>query len=111
MDDVITQYQRWKEQGEGLRSKAKQAMETRFQQLLSEAIRISEEYKSDFGGSLKLPGQVTAFRYKAASKGKGKKAAVKQAKAGPPAPPPHRRGRGRAASVSSRQTRMPSSPR
>lgn len=91
MDDVISQYQRWKEQGEGLRSKAKQAMETRFHQLLVEAIRIAEEYKVDFGGTLKPPVQVTAFRYKPAAKGKGKKAAPKSGKPGSasaPAPAP-----------------------
>lgn len=88
MDDLITQYQRWKEQGEGLRSKAKQAMETRFQQLLSEAIRISEEYKADFGGTLKPPVQVTAFRYKPGAKSKAKKVAPKAGKAGAAAAAP-----------------------
>ncbi len=86
MDDVISQYQRWKEQGEGLRSKAKQAMETRFHQLLVEAIRIAEEYKVDFGGTLKPPVQVTAFRYKPGAKGKGKKVAAKSKPGSAPAP-------------------------
>lgn len=88
MDDVISQYQRWKEQGEGLRSKAKQAMETRFHQLLVEAIRIAEEYKVDFGGTLKPPVQVTAFRYKPGAKGKGKKVAAKSKPGSAPAPAP-----------------------
>jgi len=82
MDDVIQQYRKWKEQGEGLRSKAKQAMEARFAELLVEAVRISEDYKRDFGAVLKPPAVVTAFRFKAGAKAKPKK------KAAAPAPVP-----------------------
>ena len=53
MTDVISQYQKWKEQGESLRGQAKQAMESRFRELLSEAVRIAEEYRADFGVPLK----------------------------------------------------------
>ena len=68
MSDVISDYQRWKQQGEDLRTKARQAMESRFRELLLEAIKIAQEYRSDFGGVLKPPPSVTAFRYKAGSK-------------------------------------------
>jgi len=82
MDDVIQQYRKWKEQGEGLRGKARQAMEARFAELLVEAVRISEDYKRDFGAVLKPPAVVTAFRFKAGAKAKPKK------KAAAPAPAP-----------------------
>ena len=77
MSDVITDYQKWKQQGENLRVQAKQAMESRYRDLLSEAVRIAEEYRADFGSALKPPVQVTAFRYKASAKAKGKKPAAK----------------------------------
>ena len=68
MSDVISEYQQWKQQGEGLRTKAKQAMEARFRELFSEAIKIAEEYRADFGGTLRPPPSITAFRYKASAK-------------------------------------------
>lgn len=86
MADVISEYQRWKEQGENLRSQAKQAMESRFRELLSEAMAIAEEYRADFGTPLKPPPAVTAFRYKASGKPKPKKTAKAPAKE--PAPKP-----------------------
>ena len=85
MNDVITDYQKWKQQGEDLRVQARQAMETRFRDLLTEAVQIAEMYKSDFGPALKPPPAITAFRYKAAVKGKAKKTAKPAAK---PAPVP-----------------------
>jgi hypothetical protein len=86
MSDVISDYQKWKEQGERLRTQARQAMEARFRELLGEAVRLAEEYRHDFGAPLKPPAGITAFRYK--SSGKAKKTArtapaVKAAK--PPA--------------------------
>src|ERR1700686_3577469 len=78
MNDVITEYQKWKQQGEDLRVQAKQAMETRYRELLSEAVQIAEEYRADFGAPLKPPSPITAFRYKASAKSKAKKAAVKR---------------------------------
>ena len=48
--DAITEYQKWKQQGESLRMQAKQAMETRFRDLLVEAAQIAQEYHTDFGG-------------------------------------------------------------
>lgn len=75
MSDVIADYQKWKQQGENLRGQAKHAMESRFRELLAEAVQIAEEYRADFGAALKPPAQVTAFRYKASSKPKAKKAA------------------------------------
>jgi hypothetical protein len=94
MNNVISDYQKWKQQGENLRVQAREAMETRFRDLLAEAVQIAEEYRADFGASLKPPAHVTAFRYKASAKGKTKpkKTAVKAAvKAAPvrtePAPP------------------------
>ena len=83
MNNVISEYQKWKQQGEDLRIQAKQAMESRFRELLSEAVEIAEEYRSDFGGPLKPPAPVTAFRYKAHAKAKPKP--KKAAKAGEPA--------------------------
>jgi len=92
MPDVITEYQKWKQQGEDLRVQARQAMETRFRDLLTEAVQIAEMYKSDFGPVLKPPPAVTAFRYKAAAKGKAKKPAKPAPKTAPaaaaPAPTP-----------------------
>jgi len=90
MADVISDYQKWKLQGENLRTQAKQAMEGRFRELLSEAVAIAEEYRADFGAVLKPAAPVTSFRYKASAKGKAKKAAKAgkpAAKAEPPAPP------------------------
>jgi hypothetical protein len=75
MADVISDYQKWKLQGENLRTQAKQAMEGRFRELLTEAVSIAEEYRADFGAPLKPPPAVTAFKFKTSSKGKGKKAA------------------------------------
>ena len=78
MTDVINEYQKWKQQGEDLRVQAKQAMESRFRELLVEAASIAEEYRSDFGGPLKPPPSITAFRYKAGGH-KAKKALKKGA--------------------------------
>ncbi len=72
MDNVITEYQKWKQHGESLRLHARQAMEARFRDLLTEAVNIAQEYQSDFGSVLKPPPAVTAFRYKAPA-GKTKK--------------------------------------
>ena len=76
MDNVITEYQRWKQQGESLRVQARQAMEARFRDLLTEAARISQEYQADFGAVLKPPPAITAFRFKAAPGKPVKKAAA-----------------------------------
>jgi hypothetical protein len=89
MPDIINEYQKWKQQGEDLRVQAKHAMENRFRDLLSEAVHIAEEYRTDFGAALKPPPAVTAFRYKASAKLKTKKPAPKAnpaaAKPEPPA--------------------------
>jgi hypothetical protein len=74
MADVISDYQKWKQQGATLKTQAKQAMESRFRELLSEAVSIAEEYRADFGASLKPPVSVTSFRYKASARAKSKKA-------------------------------------
>jgi hypothetical protein len=74
MADVISDYQKWKQQGENLRAQAKHAMEARFRELLTEAVSIAEEYRADFGAALKPPPTVTAFKFKTSSKGKPKKA-------------------------------------
>jgi len=90
MADVITDYQKWKQQGDSLKSQAKHAMETRFRELLTEAVSIAEEYRSDFGAPLKPPASVTTFRYKTAAKAKSKKPAkipAATAKAPEPARP------------------------
>jgi len=93
MPDIITEYQKWKQQGEDLRIQAKHAMETRFRDLLAEAVHIAEEYRADFGAVLKPPPAVTAFRYKASARPKAKNPAAKAkpaaaAKPGPPKPEP-----------------------
>ena len=87
MSDVIAEYQRWKQQGGDLRAKARVAMESRFRELLTEAVKVADEYHADFGGTLKPPVVVTAFRYKS---GKAKKTAPpsKKATAAAAAPPP-----------------------
>ena len=77
MPDIINEYQKCKQQGEDLRIQAKHAMENRFRDLLSEAVHIAEEYRTDFGAALKPPPAVTAFRYKASAKAKVKKPAAK----------------------------------
>ena len=77
MPDIINEYQKWKQQGEDLRVQAKHAMESRFRDLLTEAVRIADEYRADFGAALKPPPAVTAFRYKATAKLKTKKPAGK----------------------------------
>ena len=79
MADVISDYQKWKLQGENLKTQAKQAMESRFRELLTEAVSIAEEYRADFGAPLKPPSGVTAFRYKASAKAKSKKTGRQQA--------------------------------
>lgn len=65
MENPISDYQKWKQQGASLRAKAKQAMESRYRDLLLEAVQIAHEYHADFGGSLKPPAGVTAFRFRA----------------------------------------------
>jgi len=84
MSDPISEYLRWKQQGQDLRSNAKQAIEVRFRELLSEAVHLAEEYKSDFGKALTPPPIVTAFRYKVGVKRPATKGAPKKAAA--PAP-------------------------
>ena len=88
MNDVITDYQKWKQQGENLRVQAKHAMETQFRELLIEAVRIAELYRTDFGAALKPPAQVTAFRFKAAAKAKGKVKKAAPVPAATPVPAP-----------------------
>src|SRR5580704_13268169 len=83
--DAISEYQKWKQQGESLRLQAKQAMETRFRDLLLEAAHIAQEYHRDFGGALKPPAAITTFRYKTAAGSKSKK---KTAPAPKPQEPP-----------------------
>ena len=79
MSDPISEYQRWKQQGQDLRSNAKQAIELRFRELLTEAIHLAEEYKADFGKALTPPASITSFRYKAGGKRPAVKPAVKKA--------------------------------
>lgn len=86
MDNVISEYQKWKKQGEQLRLEAKQAMEARFHELLAEAVQISQEYHRDFGASLKPPANITAFRYKKPAERRGRKKAAQESKS--PAPEP-----------------------
>jgi hypothetical protein len=87
MDNVISEYQQWKKQGENLRMQAKQAMEARFHQLLAEAVQIAQEYHHDFGMALKPAANITSFRYKKPADRKAKKAA-KPSPSPAPEPPP-----------------------
>ena len=86
MDNAISDYQKWKQQGESLRAQAKHAMESRFRDLLTEAARISQEYQADFGAALKPPPLVTAFRFKAPAAKAKKPAAKTTSNAAPVAP-------------------------
>src|SRR5450432_2129633 len=80
MDNVIAEYQKWKQQGNSLRTHARQAMEARFRDLLTEAAQVAQEYQNDFGVALKPPPSITAFRFKSA----GGKPASKSKKAAAP---------------------------
>jgi len=82
MDNVIAEYQKWKQQGDTLRNQAKQAMEARFRHLLTEAAQVAQEYQNDFGVALKPPPSITAFRFKSAT---GKPTAKAKKKAPVPA--------------------------
>lgn len=84
MSDPISEYLRWKQQGQDLRSNAKQAIEVRFRELLTEAAQLAEEYKSDFGKALVPPPAITAFRYKVGAKRPTAKPAGKKAAANVP---------------------------
>jgi hypothetical protein len=88
MADVISDYQKWKQQGESLKTHAKQAVEARFRELLTEAASIAEEYRADFGAPLKPPPAITAFRYKASAKARSKKATKQHAIKAPEAAHP-----------------------
>ncbi|HEV2446641.1 MAG TPA: hypothetical protein VGS58_11985 [Candidatus Sulfopaludibacter sp.] len=103
MSDIIAEYQKWKQQGEDLRTQAKRAMETRFRELMTEAVAVAEEYRADFGAPLKPPTPVTAFRYKAA--GKAKKAAKTKpsaARQAPSAPAPEAKANPKVAALEKR---------
>src|SRR5437763_212540 len=76
MENPISDYQKWKQQGASLRAKAKQAMESRYRDLLLEAVQIAHEYHADFGGSLKPPAGVTAFRFKSGARKAARPAAA-----------------------------------
>ena len=73
MSNIISEYQKWKQQGEDLRVQARRAMESRFKELLTEAMQIAEEFRRDFGAPLKPPPGVTSFRYKSSAKPRPKK--------------------------------------
>jgi len=77
MSDPIAEYLQWKKQGGDLRAKAKQAIEARFRELLTEAAHLAEEYRADFGVALALPAAVTSFKFKAGAKKAVKKALPK----------------------------------
>jgi hypothetical protein len=83
MENVIAEYQKWKQQGHSLRTQARQAMEARFRDLLTEAAHVAHEYQNDFGVALKPPPSITAFRYKSAT-GKPAAKAKKTASASVP---------------------------
>ena len=98
--DAITEYQKWKQQGESLRMQAKQAMETRFRDMLLEAAQIAQEYHRDFGGALKPPASITTFRYKTAARKTAKRETPKAAPQSPKIADLHRIVMGRTRSLS-----------
>ena len=59
--DPISEYQKWKQQGESLRAQAKQAMEGRFRDLLTEAAgkptKNLEDQLYEVEDDLRLAGQ------------------------------------------------------
>jgi hypothetical protein len=75
MSDPISEYLQWKKQGGELRARAKQAIEVRFRELLTEAAQLAEAYKEDFGTTLAPPSVVTSFKFKTGGKKPAKKAA------------------------------------
>ena len=77
MSDPIAEYLQWKKQGGDLRAKAKQAIEARFRELLTEAAHLAEEYRADFGVALAPPAAVSSFKFKAGAKKVVKKAVPK----------------------------------
>jgi len=79
MSDPIVDYLEWKKQGGELRARAKQAIEVRFRELLTEAAQLAEAYKEDFGVSLAPPSSVTVFKFKVGAKKPVKKAAPEAA--------------------------------
>lgn len=83
-EDPISEYRKWKQHGELLRTQARQAMEVRFKELLTEAAQIAADYHTDFGGTLKPPPQVLSFKAKSGAK---KKTAAPVVEAKPPAGP------------------------
>lgn len=88
VEDPIAEYRKWKQHGELLRTQARQALELRFKELLTEAAQIAVDYQSDFGVALKPPPQVLAFRAKTgAAKPKPKAAPVVESKPNPVAGP------------------------
>ncbi len=76
MDTILSEYQRWKQQGASIRAQAKQAMEARFKELLLEAAQIAQDYKEDFGAQLKPPAGILSFKFKESAKPAAKKSAV-----------------------------------
>lgn len=72
MENIISEYKTWKQQGAAIRNQARQAMESKFHELLTEAVAIAQEYQEDFGTPLKPPVSVTAFKFVKAAPGKGK---------------------------------------
>ena len=83
MSDPIVAYLEWKKQGGELRARAKQAIEVRFRELLTEAAQLAEAYKEDFGVTLAPPSVVTAFKFKAGAKKPVKKVAAPVAVSAP----------------------------
>ena len=83
MSDPIVDYLEWKKQGGELRARAKQAIEVRFRELLTEAAQLAEAYKEDFGVSLAPPSSVTVFKFKVGAKKPVKKVAPAAAVAVP----------------------------
>lgn len=59
----------------GSGARAKQAIEVRFRELLTEAAQLAEAYKEDFGVTMAPPSSVTVFKFKVGAKKPVKKVA------------------------------------
>jgi hypothetical protein len=75
MSDPISEYLQWKKQGGELRARARQAIEVRFRELLTEAAQLAEAYREDFGTTLAPPAVVTAFKFRTGARKPAKKPA------------------------------------
>ena len=80
MADIISDYQKWKQQGEDLKTKAKQVMESRFRELADGGGVHCRGVPHRLRRTAEAAPTVTTFRFKASAKAKLKKASKQHAK-------------------------------